>query len=101
MVTDLRERGFNVTRAALIVNRAGWVTDLLQYSIATPSHPPVAEGLAVRDALRFALRENGIDFTEVDEKSLLADPLLPLCSSSDYKPWRKEHKLACLAGWIA
>ena len=41
--------------AALLVNRAGWITDLLDYSLAWPDHVPVAETLAVRDALRFAV----------------------------------------------
>ncbi|HEY3676217.1 MAG TPA: hypothetical protein VGK84_09520 [Candidatus Tumulicola sp.] len=94
---QLNDAGWNPSGAALLVNRAGWVTDLLQYSFASDSHPPVAEGLAVRDALRFALRENGIDVVEVDEKPLLADRRLAACTSSLDGPWRKEHKLACLA----
>src|SRR4051812_12135991 len=57
--------------AALLINRAGWVTDLLSYSLAFADHPPVAEGLAVRDALRAALSRLGIPVSEVDEKSLL------------------------------
>ncbi|MDB5043723.1 MAG: hypothetical protein JWN27_4449, partial [Candidatus Eremiobacteraeota bacterium] len=32
--------------AALLVNRAGWITDLLEYSLAWPEHVPVAERLA-------------------------------------------------------
>src|SRR5882757_9937679 len=27
--------------AALLVNRAGWITDLLEYSLFAPEHPPV------------------------------------------------------------
>jgi hypothetical protein len=99
IVEQLKHGSWNTSGAALLVNRAGWVTDLLQYSFASESHPPVAEGLAVRDALRFALRENGIDFVEVDEKTLLADRRLMDCKSSLAGPWRKEHKLACLAAW--
>jgi len=99
IIEQLRDASWNPSGAALLVNRAGWVTDLLQYSFASESHPPVAEGLAVRDALRFALRENGIDFVEVDEKTLLADRRLADCTSSLGGPWRKEHKLACLAAW--
>jgi hypothetical protein len=99
IVEQLRATSWIPAGAALLVNRAGWVTDLLQYSFASDSHPPVAEGLAVRDALRFALRENGIDFVEVDEKTLAADRRLGACSSNLDGPWRKEHKLACLAAW--
>jgi hypothetical protein len=99
--------------AALLVNRAGWVTDLLAYSIAFADHPPVAEGLAVRDALRFACRQAGVAIDEIDEKSLpnLASEVLRLSPAAIEtrlkafgaeagKPWRKERKLACLAAWL-
>jgi hypothetical protein len=99
IAAQLKDASWNPCGAALLVNRAGWVTDLLQYSFASESHPPVAEGLAVRDALRFALRENEIDFVEVDEKALLADQRLAACKSNLDGPWRKEHRLACLAAW--
>src|SRR5689334_5053337 len=42
----LRERGALPDVAALLVNRAGWVTDLLSYSLAWDEHVPVAELLA-------------------------------------------------------
>ncbi len=100
--------------AALLVNRAGWVTDLLQYSLSWPEHVPVAEGLAVRDALRSALRQCRIEAVEMDEKSLpdLAEHALGLSQAAidarlkrlgatAGKPWRKEQKLACLAAWVA
>ncbi len=100
--------------AALLVNRAGWITDVLEYSLAWPEHVPVAEALAVRDALRFATRECGIEVAELDEKSLpdLATRTLGIPSTQIAarlkalgaplgKPWRKEQKLACLSAWIA
>jgi hypothetical protein len=100
--------------AGLLVNRAGWVTDLLSYSLAFADHPPVAEGLAVREALRFALGQCRIDTTELDEKSLpdLAleslslnsaelDAHLKTLGAAAGRPWRKEQKLACLAAWVA
>jgi hypothetical protein len=99
IVEQLKDGSWNPSGAALLVNRAGWVTDLLQYSFASDSHPPVAEGLAVRDALRFALRENRIDFVEVDETTLFADRRLADCKTNLDGPWRKEHKVACLAAW--
>jgi hypothetical protein len=99
--------------AALLVNRAGWITDLLEHSLFSPDHPPTAEGLAVRDALRHALTECGVDFTEMDEKSLpdMAAHALPIAAGeldvrlkdlglAAGKPWRKEQKLACLAAWL-
>jgi len=87
--------------AALLVNRAGWISDLIQYSQAWPEHVPVAENLAVRDALRSAIRQCGIELVEIDEKSLGADPRLKTLASSGNKPWRRQEKLACLAALTA
>ena len=97
--------------AALLVNRAGWITDLMQHSLSDPAHPPVAEGLAVRDALRFAFGRCGLAVTEMDEKSLAEAASLELglppgepearLRAFSAKPWRKEQKLACLAAWLA
>jgi hypothetical protein len=100
--------------AALLVNRAGWITDLLQYSLFDPAHPPVAEGLAVRDALRFAIGRCGLDLVEMEEKSLPETAQIALglspgelegrlkaLGAAAGRPWRKEQKLACLAAWLA
>ena len=112
----LRTDGCEPNIAALLLNRAGWLTEELRlpHSLAAPEHPPVIEGLAVRDALRFALGQVGVRVTEMDEKSLpeVAAQVLGLSSaaldarlkelgSSAGKPWRKEQKLACLAAWVA
>lgn len=88
--------------AALLVNRAGWITDLLGYSREWAEHIPVAENLAVREALRFAVRECGLKLMELDEKTLPdpAEYLEPLGKVA-VKPWRKEQKLACVAAWLA
>jgi hypothetical protein len=114
IVGPLREAGSRPAIAALLVNRAGWVTDLLEYSLFDPSHPPVAEGLAVRDALRLAIAGCGLDLIELDEKSLPeAAPIelglspgelegrLTALGAAAGRPWRKEQKLACLAAWLA
>ncbi len=106
--------GLRAVTVALLVNRAGWVTDLLDYSLAWPEHAAVAEGLAVRDALRLAAGRCGALLAELDEKSLpeLAAQALGLsqveiearlktCGAAAGKPWRKEQKLACLAAWVA
>lgn len=111
-IRKLENADVRPTAAALLVNRAGWVTDLLAYSLAYTDHPPVAEGLAVRETLRFAIAENGLALAEVDEKSLpeLASEVLAITLAAletslktlgaGLKPWRKEEKLACLAAWL-
>jgi len=114
IVSRVRNEGYEPVIAALLVNRAGWVSDLLEYSLAFADHPPVAEGLAVRDALRFAFGQAGIQVSEMDEKSLPAhasellglspadiDARLKALGAMAGKPWRKEQKLACLAAWVA
>ncbi|MGE5723386.1 MAG: hypothetical protein ACM3YM_13105 [Sphingomonadales bacterium] len=114
IVGKLRSAGSAPVVAALLVNRAGWISDLLAYSLAFADHPPVAEGLAVRDALRFAFGQLGIEVAEMDEKSLHAlaskdlhlesadiDARLEALGAAVGKPWRKEQKLACLAAWVA
>jgi hypothetical protein len=110
----LEEAGYGPAMAALLVNRAGWITDLLEHSLFAPEHPPVAEGLAVRDAFRLAFGRCGVAFAEVDEKSLpdtaarvlglspgALDAELKALGTSAGKPWRKEQKLACLSAWLA
>jgi hypothetical protein len=113
LVRELQQGGFKPVVAALLVNRAGWITDLLEYSLFAPEHPPVAEGLAVRDTLRFALDRSGISVNEIDEKSLqevaskelrlsIADIAMRLktIGATTGRPWRKEQKLACLSAWL-
>jgi hypothetical protein len=114
VVRRLRSEGAEQVIAALLVNRAGWMTDLLSYSLAFADHPPVAEGLAVRDALRFACARTGLALVELDEKSLAdraakaigLDPAetamrMKALGATVGKPWRKEQALACLAAWTA
>jgi hypothetical protein len=114
IIQKLKKEECEVAIAALLVNRAGWIIDALEHSLSAPEHPPVAEGLAVRDALRFAFNRCGIEAVEMDEKSLqpIASKTLRL-SVADIdlrlkklgalagKPWRKEQKAACLSAWLA
>jgi hypothetical protein len=99
---------------ALLVNRAGWITDLLDYSLDWADHVPVAEALAVRQALRQGAAACGLVLVEQDEKSLLdraavhfavpaaaIEAQLKALGATAGKPWRKEQKLACLAAWLA
>jgi hypothetical protein len=114
IVGKLGDAGYELAVAVLLVNRAGWMTDLLAHSLSAPEHPPVAEGLAVREALRFACGRAGIRVIEWDEKSLLEraseelgispadlDSRLKALGTEVGRPWRKEQKLACLAAWLA
>jgi hypothetical protein len=114
IIRRLREAGFEPVVAALLLNRAGWITDLLEYCLFAPEHPAVAEGLAVREALRSAFGRAGLDAVEEDEKSLperasealglspaALDIRLKDLGAAVGRPWRKEQKLACLAAWHA
>jgi hypothetical protein len=114
IVRKVRDAGCEPVVAALLVNRASWITDLFAYSLSAPEHPPVAEGLAVREALRFAFGRVGIEAVELDEKSLPEraseelrmspadlDPHLKALGADVGRPWRKEQKLAFLAAWVA
>ncbi len=114
IVRVLEEARCEPVVAALLVNRAGWITDLLDYSLSWPQHLPVAEGLAVRDALRFAVKACTIEATELDEKSvpdlaartldmssMAIDARLKALGATVAGPWRKEQKIACLSAWCA
>jgi hypothetical protein len=113
IVRKLQDAGCWPVVAALLVNRAGWITDALAYSLSWPEHVPVAEGLAVRNALRLACGRCGLDVSEIDEKSLhevaserlrlsphAMDGRLKSLGATAGRPWRREHKLGCLAAWV-
>ena len=74
----LKREGHRPIVAALLINRAGWMTDQLEHCLSSPEHPPVAEGLAVRAALRIAFDGLGLDYVEMDEKSLRESATLKL-----------------------
>lgn len=114
IIHRLDAAGCELVVVALLVNRAGWITDLLEYSLAWAEHVPVAENLAVREALRLAAGQCSVEVIEQDEKSLpqLATKTLGVSSAEldarlkalgapIGKPWRKEQKLACLSAWVA
>jgi hypothetical protein len=113
IIRTLRDAGCRTISAALLVNRAGWVTDTLAYSLSWPQHVPIAEGLAVRDALRRACGRCGLKVAEIDEKSLYEvaseqlrlsphemDVRLKSLGATVGRPWRQEQKLVCLAAWL-
>jgi hypothetical protein len=113
IVRKLQDAGCQPVIAALLVNRAGWITDALAYSLSWPEHVPIAEGLAVRDALRLACGRYGLEVAEIDEKSLHEvaseqlrlsphdmDVRLKSLGATVGRPWRREQKLACLSAWV-
>jgi hypothetical protein len=113
ILATLKGQGLTVRKACLLVNRAGWMDDLLAYSLMDPGHPPVAEGLAVREALRLAFKKARLVASEMDEKSLpgvasqvlgmtpgAIEARMQVLGASAGRPWRKEQKLACLAAWV-
>ncbi len=99
---------------ALLVNRSAWILDDLTHCLSYPEHVRIAEELAVRNALRFAFGQHGVQAVEMDEKTLpamaakdLGRPAaaigerLDALGASGGRPWRKEQKLTCLAAWVA
>ena len=114
IVRKLQDARCEPVVVALLVNRSGWLTDDLEHSLPWPEHVRIAEGLAVRDALRFAFGRLRLEVAEMDEKSLHEiAPKELRNSSADIdrrlrdlgatvgRPWRKEQKLACLSAWVA
>jgi hypothetical protein len=74
---------------------------------------PIAEGLAVWDALRLACGRCNLEVAEIDEKSLHEvaseqlrlsphhmDVRLKSLGATVGRPWRREQKLACLSAWV-
>ncbi len=114
ILAQLAAAGYAGRVGALLVNRAGWMTDDLTHALCAPEHPPVMEGLAVREALRFAFGHCRLAAVETDEKSLpdtasavldaspgALEAQLKALGAAAGKPWRKEQKAACLAAWLA
>jgi hypothetical protein len=58
IIRAIQEARYEPVVAALLVNRAGWITDLLAYSVSWPEHVPVAEG--TRRARRPPVRIAGV-----------------------------------------
>jgi len=113
-LSDIRVDAPGAVRGGLLVNRAGWITDLLAHSLIHPSHPPVVEALAVRDSLRRAMEDLGAPWSEWDEKTVLEagsertgldrtalEARLKALRPVKGAPWPSERRLAALAAWLA
>jgi hypothetical protein len=111
IVAELTMRQLTVAGGAVLATR-GLRLYSLQEALSHHAHVHVAEGMAVRDAVRFALEENKISSREFDQKSLyvegakalklteagLKQKLIALGGRA--KPWTQDQKLCALGAWL-
>lgn len=108
---SLAADGFRWTRAVVLTTR-GIVHDDLEEILGSHAHIHIAEGEAIRDATRKALRKLKIDPVGQDEKSVL-ETAAKGCGQSaaeldqavkSLKPssgkWAKEERVIALAAWL-
>jgi hypothetical protein len=112
IITELEAKKLKVTAGAVLATR-GLQSYTLEEALSCHSHVHVAEGMTVRDAIRFALKANKIAAREFDQKSLYADGSKTLKLSEarlkqrlvdlkgTIKPWTQDQKLCALAAWLA
>ena len=113
LIEALGRDGLRPLAVAVLVGR-GFVYGNLEIIFAYDSHVRVAEGLAVRDAIRSALASHDLRWGDVDEKSVMdvaarkfelsqddMAALLAAFGAAAGRPWRRDHKHAALAAWIA
>ena len=98
---------------AVILTGRGKLGAVLEHILGSHASIHIAEGEAVRSAMRAALDAINIDCVEQDEKSVLADAGRELDLDEDQcdrylrelKPagsrsWRKEERLIALGAWL-
>jgi hypothetical protein len=112
IVSELKAKKLKVVAGAVLATR-GLQTYTLEEALGHHAHIHVAEGMAVRDAVRFALKVNKIPSREFDQKSLyiegastlkltearLKQRLTELKGTA--KPWTQDQKLCALAAWLS
>jgi hypothetical protein len=112
IVAELKAKKLKVAAGAVLATR-GLQSYSLEEALSHHAHVHVAEGMAVRDAVRFALKANKIPSREFDQKSLylegakalkltearLKQRLTELKDTA--KPWTQDQKLCALAAWLA
>ena len=102
-----------IERAALFVGR-GRQAPGLERVLASHAQIHVAEGNAVRDAVRHAFSRHGIELMEIDRRmlfqrvteSLGRDEATVMAELAALRPangsvWRQEQKHCALAAWVA
>jgi hypothetical protein len=95
----------------VVLTSRGRLSGDLEHILGSHAHIHIAEGEAIRDATRAALRALRMSYVDQDEKSVLetATKMLPRRDCDAYmkarKPavasaWRAEERLIALAAWL-
>jgi hypothetical protein len=112
IVAELKAKKIKVIAGAVLATR-GLQSYTLEEALSHHAHVHVAEGMAVREAVRLALKANKILLREFDQKSLYVEgaEALKLTEArlkqrltelkGTAKPWTQDQKLCALAAWLA
>jgi hypothetical protein len=106
----LEHKGLHWQRAVVLTSR-GRLGDDLEHILGSHAHIHIAEGEAIRDATRAALRAMEIEHVDQDEKSILfeaarvlgcrdCDGLMKALRPPDAGSWTKEERLIALGAWL-
>ena len=106
----LERDGLQWARAVVLTSR-GRLGDDLEHVLASHAQIHIAEGEAIRDAIRAALETMNIERVDQDEKRILPEAAIRLdckdCDSfmKDLRPanarsWTKEERRIALGGWL-
>ena len=98
-------------RRGVVLTSRGRLGEDLEHILGSHVHIHVAEGEAIRDATRAALKAMDIEQVDQDEKSTLTeaanrlsckdcDSLMKNLRPSGAKSWRKEERLLALGAWL-
>jgi hypothetical protein len=108
----LTQQKLHWTRAVVLTGR-GWLGEDLEHILGAHAHIHVAEGEAIRAAVRAALDAMSTAFVDQDEKSILpracqlmnCDPqeceeFMKSVRPAGVKSWRKEERTLALGAWL-
>ena len=100
-------------RSLNFLSTRGWLSEDLEHTLAAHAHVHVAEGDAIRGALRTGVAKLALDCMDQDEKSVRPAARAALgCSNdelkvrmkdarpADTRSWRQEEQLVALAAWL-